>query len=290
MFRFLIAAAGAFLATPLLAQTTEEFAWIPISYDAFEPSETGIGLLYGVPESDFVILRALCLNPGAGETQIYAEFTAALGDAVEGQPILIEFEGLTGGLPVISGHAMGVGAEMGVTGARIELPVSDRLWTHLAQAETIQYGVRGLENWTVFEGAPAQFARFQSECAAFGTAPVPATSESPSATSTLPGPGFDATTGIAACSDETLALSTDDGEAMDLTIENRGTADLRVFWMDTSGARVEMGLLPAGQSATLGTRQSHVWMIADANGTCLELRNAAGGDITFGAAPRADGK
>ena len=186
----------------------------------------------------------------------------------------MEVDGLTGGLPVVSARATGVGAEIGITGATVELPTEDRLWAHLAQAETLRYRIRGQEDWAEYPGNPALFASFRSDCAALGTEPA--------------NPGPPAPPALA-CTDETLARSSNEGVETEIEIRNDSGADRRVVWMDEAGNRVEMGTLPAGQSATLGTRDSHIWLIADSAGACLSI-HAAVADITLAAPPRVDSK
>ena len=171
MTRFLLAALTAMLSAPLLAQSEADLEWARYEYAAFEPSETGLAIAYGLPESDLVVMRGICLI-GDGRSSILGSFSAILGQAVNDQPILLEVDGLTGGLPVVSARATGVGAEIGITGAMVELPTEDRLWAHLAQAQTLRYRIRGQEDWAEYPGNPALFASFRSDCAARVAAPV----------------------------------------------------------------------------------------------------------------------
>ena len=273
-------------ATPLLAQDNfDDLDWEGYRYEPFEPSDLGLGLRFGLPESDFVLMRANCMSPGGGTgpSNIRGAFTADLGAAVEGQSILVEFEGLTGGLPVVTGRASGVGAEIGITGVVIESPSDDRLWQHLGASESFRYRVRGQDDWIVYPADPAQFSAFVAECRALGGQSEP--SEGP-----LPPAIFDPATQIADCSDEPLARSTQMGEEIDVTVTNAATEVRVIYWLDENGARVERGRVPPGRSATLGTLQSHVWLIADEAGTCLEIRASTFGDFTIGDAPRADTK
>ena len=62
---------------------------------------------------------------------------------VEDQPVLLEFPGLAGVLPIVSGNSVGVGAEVGITGVRLTLPADDRLWVHMITIPHLSYGVRG---------------------------------------------------------------------------------------------------------------------------------------------------
>lgn len=255
------------LATPLAAQDdVADLSWETYRYDAFEPSDLGLGLRFGLPESDFVVMRANCMSPGdGGGANIRGAFSAELGAAVEGQPLLIEFEGLTGGLPVVNGRASGVGAEIGITGAVIESRANDRLWQHLAAADTIRYRVRGQEDWTSFPGDPAQMAAFQMECGNLEPAGTP-----------LPPPVVD-------CSGVGSLASTDTGAPLEIAIINQSDSPIQVFWIDPTAMPTEMGTVPPGQSAQLGTDAGHFWMIGDADGTCQSVHDS-GRDIIISSA------
>ena len=86
-----------------------------------------------------------------------------------------------------------------------------------------------------------------------------------------------------------MARSSDQGVETEIEIRNDSGADRVVFWIDETGNRVEMGTLPAGQSATLGTRDSHIWLIADSAGVCLSI-HASAADITIAGQARVDSK
>ena len=277
MKHFLFAAVVAMQAAPLAAQTEADLEWVRYPYTSFEPSEAGLAIAYGLPESDLVVMRGICLI-GDGQTSILGSFSAILGAAVNGQPVLLEFDGLTGGLPVVTARAIGVGAELGITGGSVELPTNDRLWTHLAQAETLRYRIRGQEDWAEYPGAPDLFASFQSDCAAQAAfAGATGAESTPDANATL------------TCSEEEVAISGQLGSETEIVIRNDSGVDRLVYWMDETGIRVEMGGLPAGQSATLGTRDSHYWLIADSAGACVSIHTGSS-DITLPAPARVDSK
>lgn len=267
--RFLCASfLAALLSLPGHAQTTTQtpgdLVWDRYAYDPFEPSETGLGLRLGLPESDLVVIRALCLTDGQRHA-ILATLSADLGAAVEGQSILVEFDGLTGGLPVVTGTATGIGAEFGITGAAVEFPTGDRLWDHLATTDSLRYRIRGQDTWSELPGAPTLFAAFRTDCAA-GAGPSP----DPTGEPTDP-----ATTGLD-CANLNALASSETGAPRDIRVTNRGSTAVQVIWFDLTGSQVVLGAVPPGNSATLGTDVGHLWMISDAVGTCLSLHDGSG--------------
>ena len=58
---------------------------------------------------------------------------------------------------------------------------------------------------------------------------------------------------------------------------NQRSAGVVVYWLDFEGARQKYYDLPAGQTYEQGTYVTHPWLIADANGTCLEIYVASAG-------------
>lgn len=269
---------AALLTTPLFAQTEADPTWVRASYDAFEPSDLGIALRYGVPQSDFVILVANCTTPGDGTTQITLSLSANPGNSRNGDPVGVEFDGFTG---AISGVAIGIGAEFGITGATVEISTTDPFWAQLAIQSELRYRLAGQSTWITLPAEPALLQSFVADCAALAT--------NDSGGSPLPSASFDPETGIGFCSEEQFARSDQLGPELSITLSNQTGETQRVFWIDENGARVELGSLAAGQSATLDTRATHVWLIADASGNCMELRRPLS-DITLTPPAPANGK
>ncbi|MEM1273686.1 MAG: hypothetical protein AAGF88_07715 [Pseudomonadota bacterium] len=258
------------IATPLAAQDAlDDFEWTQVQFTPFEPSDMGLALLFGLPQSDWILLHASCLSPAPGQSTIRASVSADPGTAIEGQPVWVEFDGLTNALPVIGGQAVGIGAEIGITGAMIETDTNGPLWDHLATTDTIRYRIRGQQNWVELPGAPDEITAFRSNCLSLsGAAPrtPPAASE--------PGP-----THVPTCADLPGLVSTETGDAQEIAVINDSAFTARVIWLDPTGNQIDVGVLAPGQTASLGSDKGHIWVIANAAGVCQSVHEARAPEI-----------
>lgn len=245
----------AVLTAPALAQET--LIWETSRYEPFEPSELGLAIFYGAPQTDLMGFVGHCMTSDGTTSEIRATMTANLGAATEGQAVLVEFDA---NLPAYQASASGVGAEVGITGFRLDLPIDDELWAYLAQTPLLRYRLRGQTDWVEYPGDTQVFSSFRSNCAALGAANPPLTSGT--------APVSAARNLYPTCDDLGSLASTETGQPRDLSVSNETAAPLRVFWLDTNGAPVEMGQLPAGQSATLGSDAGHYWVVTDSAGNC----------------------
>ncbi|MBF9030160.1 hypothetical protein HKCCE3408_07120 [Rhodobacterales bacterium HKCCE3408] len=248
---------------PLSAAAQEgEMSWQTYSYQPSEPGDVGLSAVYGLPESDFALVSAQCRLGETGPVIVADMETDVSGQTTEGTPVLVEFEGLGGGLPVVSGRIQGLGAEIGIQGVRIEAPVDDRLWAHIAAADPIRYRLRATppRGWMQIPGDPGTtLSDFVAQCAAAGAAPAE------------PAPATDTVATDAGCDRLAEARSIEGGNAREVLVVNNSGSDRGVVWIDENGDEVSMGTLPAGATGTLDTKTGHVWMFTDETGDCAAV-------------------
>jgi dipeptidyl aminopeptidase/acylaminoacyl peptidase len=68
--------------------------------------------------------------------------------------------------------------------------------------------------------------------------------------------------------------STRTGEETTLSLANRTSGDVRVFWLDSNGERQTYGTLRPGETRDQHTYAGHVWLVTDADGRKLGLFQA----------------
>lgn len=64
------------------------------------------------------------------------------------------------------------------------------------------------------------------------------------------------------------------GPETEITFDNRLDRDVRVFWLDSQGARQPYGSVPAGLRKQQHTFSGHVWLVADTDGDTLAVFEA----------------
>lgn len=270
------------LALPAAAQE-DNLEWVSYAFDPFEPSDTGLRLFYGLDQTDFVVVSASC-GLGDDGPVITAGFSAELAPGtVDGQPVFLEFPGLAGALPLVNGNAVGVGAEIGISGVSVTLPADDRLWAHMIMVPRFSFGMRGTDAMVEIPGDQGGvISGFVSACQAAGAAGAPAAATPPAQTVILepaaptPPPALPTfsigdTAAEPACGDLSSLASEETGQARSVQVVNDSGGTRGITFIGTDGTLSDLGQLQPGQSGTLDTDAGHLWMITDGPGNCLEL-------------------
>ncbi|MBF9033470.1 hypothetical protein HKCCE2091_04400, partial [Rhodobacterales bacterium HKCCE2091] len=167
------------------AQDADGLTWIVNRYEPFEAGDIGVSVLYGLPQSDFLVLSARC-ETGGGRPSVALELAVDPGPLPEGAPVLVDF-GIPGNpaLASLPGRVVGLDREVGIAGAALDVPADHRLWSIFGAANRVTFGIRSIGPGTEIAGdASAALPELLSACReAGGLAAVP-----PPAATALPLP------------------------------------------------------------------------------------------------------
>lgn len=250
----------------------EGFVW---SYDRQldpDPFQTRLTLAYAIPETDAIQLVATC-QIGANRTYAVFEIGADIGAAANGSPVDVRFVGENFS-HVLSGEVVGVGAEVGITGASIAVELDDPLWLALRALPELRYGVvNPTDHQLLLEGSSGPVAEFLADCT-----DIPEPEQPVVATPEPPPPGSPAAT---SCEAIDSLKTTGGGAPATVTFVNQADGFRSVMWIDGDGIPQQYGNLNPGQAYVQSTFVGHVWMITDGPGNCLEVYVPPAGATTF---------
>jgi len=80
------------------------------------------------------------------------------------------------------------------------------------------------------------------------------------------------------CAEESIVRSVGTIEQTVLIFNNKTAAPIKLFWIDFRGERKPYGEVPSGGNGRRITIVGHIWVVADARGSCLGLYRAEAGD------------
>jgi hypothetical protein len=268
-------------------------AWSYNRYDdADNPQATESQLVFAAPETDDVQVIGACsaAEEGGAPRMILSGDVARLQ---ANAPVQVRFT--APGLDrIFNGVVVRDAGGESPEGAGLVIPVNDLLWQALPRLVSINYSIGGQSRIPLpLAGVASPAGSFLRDCVSFsGQAPVaaqatPGTSAqtgagsgagSPLVATDLfadddPGVGAGATAATSADTCKTLSKSrsTDGGKSVRVTFVNR-TNELRtVNEIQADGTPVEYAQLEGGQSFKANTLTTHLWMMTDGPGNCIEM-------------------
>ncbi len=224
---------------PISAQTG--MTW-QVYHGSAAPGYSGVELFYGVPRSGDLLISASCEISGPAPI---IRLTLYSGDlpAPRGAQVTVSVQG-TSAAAAFQARNDGYDDFMGLTLLEARLPVDHPVWQAFASPGPLSYSAAGTPAITI-AGDQLPVEDFVALCTHRG------------------GPSCSA-----------MAVSAEGGPALTLQVTNSARAARRILWIDPDGAMAEIGRLEPGQSGTLDTEWGHVWLFADDQGRCVELRQS----------------
>lgn len=281
--------------------------WSYNRYDnADDPSATESQLVYGIPETDAIQVVAACsaaAEGGAPRVVLSAEVSRLQAES----PAKVRF--VAQGLDrTIDGVVVRDASGEGLQGAGLAIPANDPLWKALPRLASVNYSVAGQAATSLpLGGIAGPVASFLRDCASYSGSPpaltsggtqappdsgtqaadngaqslMPATSLFADDAGTAGSPAASPATSEDTCKKLAKARSTDGGKSVRVTFVNR-TNELRtVNEIQSDGTQVEYAQLDGGQSFKANTISTHLWMMTDGPGNCIEMMVPSPGQPTF---------
>jgi hypothetical protein len=248
----LLACAAATLCLPVLPAAAEDMVWQVIG-------EKRPQLVFGIPESDGAMFVANCKSPSAIDVQVATDVTG-LSD---GEDVDVGFRGRRFN-HTSTATVIGVGAEVGISGAQFRISARDSFWQGLVKQATVNYGIAGFAPSTMrFGNDREEIITFLDRCTgkAVAAAPPPV-----------------AKTG---CSQLGQLKSRNSNQPITITFVNQSGGFRALMWLDFNGQAQDFGGLNAGERKTINTFITHPWMMTDGPGNCQEIYLPKQGDRRF---------
>lgn len=274
------------LTVPATAQVTG-YEWTYLRDIQPNPLSTVMVLTLGVPETDDILIGARCvLSSGPLMTFNIAADIGTLAPETD-----VDFTITPEGLNSSTVPAT-VRIDEVVGGVFIDRVPTDPFNFALAAAPVLNWNIVGQAPLSVDVSVNQHLVgRFLYECAHFGAQVPDPSGQTLFPNRMPPGMGDMADmSGMAPVSPEPGALSCDafgttvstgEGLTQVVTFVNESDGGRALTWIGPDGTVSDIGFLSQGDNLSFETMTSHVWMITDGPGNCIEMMRPSAGVGTY---------
>lgn len=269
-------ALSACLASFAGAARADYFEWESWQDNASHKNGKAQQLVLHVQETDNIRFWGTCpAKPGGLATALLGYNT---GTRAEGAPVTLNITS-PGYRAALNGRVHGTRQPEGLAGIQLQLNISDPFWTNLEELSFLTYQTAGGPTARLdLTGSGPAVRKFIEACktlvaSAGPAAPTPATQ--PTATGTPRQPGS------LACKGNEQLKSRESKVPVTLTFFNRSEGYRGLVWINFQGQPVDFANIDQGKSYRVKTYLSHVWMMTDGPGNCIEMFTPKAGMTRF---------
>ncbi len=251
------------------AVRADDFEWESWQDDASRKTGAAVQLMLHMPETDNIRFQASC-RPGG----ISAVLGYDTGRRAENSPVSLSLSapGYHAGM---NGAVHGTGREVGLSGVRISPGLKDPFWAQLEEQSVLEYRI-GAEPPVrlALTGSGEAVRKFVRDCQAMLAAARPAR---PAAAPPRPAAGG----GGLACEASEHLKSRESKIPVTVNFVNLSDGFRGLTWVDFKGQRVDFASIDRGKSYRVKTYVSHIWMLTDGPGNCIEMFTPQPGQTRF---------